>query len=81
VPLKIKISELPVRVTLKVPGVRPFDTFTVAIVPLVKVPVLKNVGSVLFAKAAMGKARAKSVNSITRLIFAPPTGQFLAHLK
>ena len=44
-------------------------------IPLSKVPVL-NVGSpvleMLLANAAVGKAKARSVNSITRLITGPP---------
>jgi hypothetical protein len=46
----------------------------VSTIPLTKVPVLK-VGSpvleMLLANAAVGKARAKSANSITRLILTP----------
>jgi hypothetical protein len=68
-PLSSKVNILPFTVTLKVPADKPPEGFTVAIV----LPVAEEgpVSKMLLANAAMGKARAKSANSITRLIFAP----------
>jgi len=67
--LRVMVSVLPTTWTRK-------SFPKLVIVPCSKVPVSN---STLFANAAVGKAKAKSVNSITRarLIHLPPTGRFL----
>jgi hypothetical protein len=56
------------------------EVMHVRTIPLTKVPVL-NVGSLvlemLFANAAVGKTRAKSANSITRLMLTPFARRFV----
>jgi hypothetical protein len=67
-----KVSKLPTTVTLKLGRVKPPDGVLVA-VPLINDPVVK---SILVANAALGKAKAMSVKTIScRLIPDTPLGR------
>lgn len=59
------LSKLPTTLTVKLGRVRPPDEWFLVAVPLMNVPVSK---LTLLANAAVGKARARSVNSIPRLV-------------
>jgi hypothetical protein len=63
-PVSLNLWADPTRLTKKEPAFKPSEAFTLPIEPLTKLPVSRKNGGKLSANAAVGNARAKSVNII-----------------